>query len=155
MPRHRYVVSSIFTLLASTMATPAAGQAFDAKVNGNPTSFNNQFGREIDIDGSFMITGATMLADSKAEPHCLIKDSIIGWHSTVGSWCHISDVSVLGEKVEGSFLHQDIIIMIHFCIKLIYLCYKDKKDIIHPSIITFLHQFYPLLNAFGIFEDRR
>lgn len=59
MPRHRYVVSSIFTLLASTMATPAAGQAFDAKVNGNPTSFNNQFGREIDIDGSFMITGAT------------------------------------------------------------------------------------------------
>ncbi len=36
----------------------ALAQAFDACITSSPSSINERFGREIDIDGAFLITGA-------------------------------------------------------------------------------------------------
>ena len=43
---------------------------------------------------------STLLAHVRAESHCMIKNSIVGWKSTVGRWAHVDTSSVLGESVE-------------------------------------------------------
>lgn len=44
------------------------------------------------------LSGATLMSGVRLEPHSVVKDSVIGWNSTVGSWVWICD-SVLAEDV--------------------------------------------------------
>ena len=52
------------------------------------------------LEAGVRVRGSTLLAGSRAMSHASIKDSIIGWESTVGAWAHVDMLSVLGEHVD-------------------------------------------------------
>jgi len=37
---------------------------------------------------------------SKVRGHSLVDGSIIGWHSTIGQWCRVTNLSVIAEDVQ-------------------------------------------------------
>ena len=40
-----------------------------------------------------------LLAGSRVKDHAWVKSTIVGWHSTVGRWARLENVSVLGDDV--------------------------------------------------------
>ena len=52
------------------------------------------------VDDGVRLVRTTLLANTRAEKHCMIKSSIIGWKSTIGKWAHLDSLAVLGENVQ-------------------------------------------------------
>jgi len=46
------------------------------------------------------ISNSTMMAGSEVKAHTFMDGSILGWHSTVGSWCRVTGLSVIAEDVQ-------------------------------------------------------
>jgi mannose-1-phosphate guanylyltransferase len=40
-----------------------------------------------------------LLEGSRVKDHAWVKSTIVGWHSTVGRWARLENVSVLGDDV--------------------------------------------------------
>eukprot|EP00753_Platysulcus_tardus_P022584 PLAT9788.1.p2 GENE.PLAT9788.1~~PLAT9788.1.p2 ORF type:complete len:388 (-),score=156.51 PLAT9788.1:174-1337(-) len=51
------------------------------------------------IEDGVRLARTTVMAGAVIRSHSWIKSSIIGWQSTVGRWCRIEGVTVLGEDV--------------------------------------------------------
>ena len=46
------------------------------------------------------ISNSTLLAGSKILGHTFFDGSILGWKSTVGKWCRVTNLAVIGEDVQ-------------------------------------------------------
>lgn len=57
-------------------------------------------GPNVVIGDGARLSRAVVMRDAVVKPHAHVRQSIIGWGSTVGSWARIENVSVLGDDVE-------------------------------------------------------
>lgn len=57
-------------------------------------------GPDVVIGDGVRLQRCAIFNNSNIKPHAWIKDSIIGWRCTVGSWARLDAVTVLGEDVE-------------------------------------------------------
>jgi len=57
-------------------------------------------GKNVVIDDGVRIRRSTIMEGAKIKSHSWIDSTIVGWHSTVGRWARIENVSVLGEDVK-------------------------------------------------------
>lgn len=57
-------------------------------------------GPNVTIGPGARIVSSVLLDNSTVEPHALVSHSIVGWRSTVHSWAHVANYSVLGENVQ-------------------------------------------------------
>lgn len=57
-------------------------------------------GPNVTIGDGVRITRSVVLKDSTIRAHSLVKSTIVGWSSTVGQWCRLEGVTVLGDDVE-------------------------------------------------------
>jgi mannose-1-phosphate guanylyltransferase len=81
------------------------------------------------VESGVRIVRSTLLANVRAESHCMIKSSIVGWKSTIGKWAHVDAQSVLGENVQ---IDQELCIL-----GAIILPHKGIKSSIHsPGTIV-------------------
>lgn len=46
------------------------------------------------------VTNSTLLAGSSVAQSSYVDGSIIGWKSSIGSWCRVTDLSVIAEDVQ-------------------------------------------------------
>ena len=51
------------------------------------------------IGAGVRIKNSTILGDTVVKPYSLIRDSIVGWKNTVGSWVRLIDMTCTGEDV--------------------------------------------------------
>jgi len=56
-------------------------------------------GPNVTVGPGARVVSSVLLEHSTVEPHALVSNSIIGWRSTVRSWAHVANYSVLGENV--------------------------------------------------------
>lgn len=61
---------------------------------------NTSIGANCVIGEACCIDNAAILDNSRVGKGSMVSRSIVGWNNRVGSWCHIEDVSVLGDDVE-------------------------------------------------------
>lgn len=57
-------------------------------------------GPNVVIGAGARLRDSVVLSDSNIKTHSFVTNSIIGWHSTVGRWARVENVSVLGDDVE-------------------------------------------------------
>lgn len=57
-------------------------------------------GANVTIGEGVRITRSVVLSNSTVKAHSLVKSTIVGWASTVGQWCRLEGVTVLGDDVE-------------------------------------------------------
>jgi len=50
------------------------------------------------IEDGVRLEGVTLMTDVRVQSHAIVKDSMIGWSSSIGKWCHVVS-SVFGEDV--------------------------------------------------------
>ena len=61
---------------------------------------NVVIGEGCKIGAGVRIKNATILGNTTVKPFSLIRDSIIGWRNTVGSWVRLTDMTCTGEDVQ-------------------------------------------------------
>ncbi|XP_072997876.1 probable mannose-1-phosphate guanylyltransferase 1 isoform X2 [Typha latifolia] len=85
------------------------------------------------IEGSVVESGVrlsrcTVMQGVRIKRHACISSSIIGWHSTVGKWARIEDMSILGEDVH---VCDEV-----YCNGVVVLPHKEiKSSILKPEIV--------------------
>ena len=52
------------------------------------------------IGAGVRIKNATIFGNTTVKPYTMIRDSIIGWKNTVGSWARLTDMTCTGEDVQ-------------------------------------------------------
>eukprot|EP00299_Pterocystis_sp_00344_P009359 c3916_g1_i1.p1 GENE.c3916_g1_i1~~c3916_g1_i1.p1 ORF type:complete len:153 (+),score=41.48 c3916_g1_i1:2-460(+) len=57
-------------------------------------------GPSVVIDDGVRVSGSTLLEGCVIKKHSWISSSVIGWDTTIGKWCRIEGVTVLGEDVQ-------------------------------------------------------
>ncbi|KAL3229579.1 hypothetical protein RNJ44_01715 [Nakaseomyces bracarensis] len=81
-------------IVGNVMIDPSAKIAASAKVGPDVV-----IGPNVVIGEGARITRSVALADSCIQDHSLVKSTIVGWNSTVGKWCRLEGVTVLGDDV--------------------------------------------------------
>ncbi|CBZ27145.1 mannose-1-phosphate guanyltransferase [Leishmania mexicana MHOM/GT/2001/U1103] len=84
-----------FTVVGASLIDPSA-KIGDGAVIGPCASI----GANCVIGESCRIDNAAILENSKVGKGTMVSRSIVGWNNRIGSWCHIEDISVLGDDVE-------------------------------------------------------
>ncbi|KAK1364907.1 Mannose-1-phosphate guanylyltransferase [Heracleum sosnowskyi] len=51
------------------------------------------------IESGVRLSGCTVMRGVRVKKHACISSSIIGWHSTVGQWARVENMTILGEDV--------------------------------------------------------
>ena len=82
-------------VLGDALIDPTAVIAPSAKIGPDVV-----IGANVEIGDGVRIEKSVVLANSTIMEHSLIKDTLIGWHSTVGRWCRLEGVTVLGDDVK-------------------------------------------------------
>ncbi|CCE61905.1 hypothetical protein TPHA_0B02325 [Tetrapisispora phaffii CBS 4417] len=82
-------------IVGNVIVDPTAKISPSAKIGPNVT-----IGPNCVIGDGARIERSVILANSTVKEHSLVKSTIIGWNSTVGRWCRLEGVTVLGDDVE-------------------------------------------------------
>jgi mannose-1-phosphate guanylyltransferase len=53
----------------------------------------------VKIGDGVRLQRCVLLEGARVKDHAWVKSTIIGWHSTVGRWARLENVSVLGDDV--------------------------------------------------------
>ena len=61
---------------------------------------NVVIGDKCKIGAGTKISNSTLLAGSEVKAYSYMDGSILGWKSTVGSWCRITKLTVVAEDVQ-------------------------------------------------------
>lgn len=56
-------------------------------------------GRGCVIDSGVRLSCCTLMHGARVKKHACVSSSLIGWHSTVGRWARIENMTILGEDV--------------------------------------------------------
>ncbi|GFP94283.1 mannose-1-phosphate guanylyltransferase 1 [Phtheirospermum japonicum] len=51
------------------------------------------------VESGVRLSGCTVMRGARIKKHACVSSSIIGWHSIVGQWARVEDMTVLGEDV--------------------------------------------------------
>ncbi|ERN08047.1 hypothetical protein AMTRI_Chr08g203220 [Amborella trichopoda] len=51
------------------------------------------------VESGVRLSRCSVMQGARIKEHAVVSGSIVGWHSTVGEWAHIENMSVLGEDV--------------------------------------------------------
>jgi mannose-1-phosphate guanylyltransferase len=51
------------------------------------------------VEDGVRLSRCTVMRGARIKKHACISNSIVGWHSTVGKWARIENVTILGEDV--------------------------------------------------------
>lgn len=81
-------------VVGNALIDPTAKIAASAKIGPDVV-----IGPNVTIGEGVRITRSVVLANSTIQAHSLVKSTIVGWHSTVGKWCRLEGVTVLGDDV--------------------------------------------------------
>lgn len=92
-----------FTVVGAVLIDPSATIGEGAVIGPNAS-----IGAMCVIGAGCRINNSAILENSKLGTGTFVSRSIVGWNNRIGSWCHIEDISVLGDDVEV----KDGIIMI-------------------------------------------
>ncbi|CCH58603.1 hypothetical protein TBLA_0A08130 [Henningerozyma blattae CBS 6284] len=82
-------------VVGSVLVDSTAKIASTAKIGPNVT-----IGPNVIIGDGARIAGSVILANSNVKDHALVKNTIVGWNSTVGKWARLEGCTVLGDDVE-------------------------------------------------------
>ncbi|KAI3851802.1 hypothetical protein MKX03_034157 [Papaver bracteatum] len=80
------------------------------------------------VESGVRLSRCTLMTEARVKMHSCISSSIIGWHSTVGQWARVENMTILGEDV-------------HVCDEIysnggVVLPHKEIKcSILHPEIV--------------------
>ncbi|XP_026418202.1 mannose-1-phosphate guanylyltransferase 1-like [Papaver somniferum] len=80
------------------------------------------------VESGVRLSCCTLMTEARVKMHSCISSSIIGWHSTVGEWARVENMTILGEDV-------------HVCDEIysnggVVLPHKEIKcSILHPEIV--------------------
>jgi len=61
---------------------------------------NVVIGPNCKVGAGSKITGSTLMAGSSVSDYSLVVGSIIGWKSSIGKWCRVTGLTVIGEDVQ-------------------------------------------------------
>ncbi|KAG5478388.1 hypothetical protein LSCM4_04620 [Leishmania orientalis] len=84
-----------FTLIGASLIDPSAKIGEGAVIGPNAS-----IGANCVIGEACRIENAAILENSKLGKGTMVSRSIVGWNNRIGNWCHIEEVSVLGDDVE-------------------------------------------------------
>lgn len=79
----------------NVLIDPTANISPEAKIGPNVV-----IGPNVTVGAGARLSRSVVLANSNIKPHAYVKNSIIGWNSTVGRWARVENISVLGDDVE-------------------------------------------------------
>eukprot|EP00842_Homolaphlyctis_polyrhiza_P000728 jgi/Hompol1/1656/HPOL_001382-RA len=89
---------------------------------------NVVIGPDVVIGDGVRLNKATIMRGSIVKDYAWVKNSIVGWYSSVGRWARIDGVTVLGEDVH---VKDEV-----FCNGAIVLPHKNVgSDILEPRIV--------------------
>lgn len=80
------------------------------------------------VESGVRLSRCTVMRKARIKKHSCVSNSIIGWHSTVGQWARIENMTILGEDV-------------HVCDEIysnggVVLPHKEiKSNILKPEIV--------------------
>jgi mannose-1-phosphate guanylyltransferase len=80
--------------VGNVLVDPSAKIGANCKIGPNVT-----IGPNVVIGDGVRLQRCVILSGSTIKDHAWIKNSIIGWHSTVGRWSRLEGVTVLGDDV--------------------------------------------------------
>ncbi|GAA0163906.1 transferase [Lithospermum erythrorhizon] len=80
------------------------------------------------VEAGVRLSLCTVMRGVRIKKHACISSSIIGWHSTVGQWARVKNMTILGEGVHvGDEVHSDGgVVLPHTMI---------KSSILKPEIV--------------------
>ncbi|XP_031486812.1 mannose-1-phosphate guanylyltransferase 1 [Nymphaea colorata] len=80
------------------------------------------------IESGVRLSRCTVMRGSRIKQHACISSSIVGWHSTVGQWARIANMTILGEDVHVSdeIYSNGAVVLPHK---------EIKSNILHPEIV--------------------
>ncbi|KAJ3151467.1 mannose-1-phosphate guanyltransferase [Geranomyces variabilis] len=81
-------------IVGNVLVAPSAKIGSKCKIGPNVV-----LGPNVVIGDGVRLSNAVVMEGCTIGDNVLISDSIIGWHSTVGKWARLENVSVLGEDV--------------------------------------------------------
>ncbi|XP_019085795.1 PREDICTED: probable mannose-1-phosphate guanylyltransferase 2 [Camelina sativa] len=85
-------------------------------------------GRDCVIESGVRLSRCTVMRGAHVKRYSCVSSSIIGWHSTVGQWARVENMSILGKNVN---LYDEI-----YCNGGVVLHNKEiKSDIMKPDIV--------------------
>ncbi|XP_072976742.1 probable mannose-1-phosphate guanylyltransferase 1 [Typha angustifolia] len=80
------------------------------------------------VESGVRLSRCTVMQGVRIKRHACISSSIIGWHSTVGKWARIEDMTILGEDVH---VCDEV-----YCNGVVVLPHKEiKSSILKPEIV--------------------
>lgn len=82
-------------IVGNVLVDPTAKISASAKIGPDVV-----IGPNVTIGDGVRITRSVVLSNSNIRAHSLVKSTIVGWSSTVGQWCRLEGVTVLGDDVE-------------------------------------------------------
>lgn len=101
------------------------GQFADVKINGNVLIHSSAkigkgcvigpdvvVGKNCVVGDGVKLSDCTLLDGVHVKDYALVAGSIIGWHSVIGRWAHVVNLSVLGEDVrvgESLYLNGTVV----------------------------------------------
>jgi mannose-1-phosphate guanylyltransferase len=56
-------------------------------------------GPECVVEAGVRLSRCTVMRGARVKQHSCVSSSIIGWHSTVGKWARVKNMTILGEDV--------------------------------------------------------
>ena len=85
-------------------------------------------GPGVTIGDGVRIQNSVLMRGCSCKDYSFVKDSIIGWHSTVGKWARLDHVTILGEDVhiKDEIFTNGATVLPHKSV---------KQDIISPQIV--------------------
>ncbi|KAF3780276.1 Mannose-1-phosphate guanylyltransferase 1 [Nymphaea thermarum] len=80
------------------------------------------------IESGVRLSRCTVMRGSRIKQHACISSSIVGWHSTVGQWARIANMTILGEDVHVSdeIYSNGAVVLPHK---------EIKSNILNPEIV--------------------
>ncbi|QLG71578.1 hypothetical protein HG535_0B06230 [Zygotorulaspora mrakii] len=93
--RHPERLATGPNIVGNVLVDPSAKISETAKVGPDVV-----IGPNVTIGDGVRITRSVVLSNSTIRNHSLVKSTIVGWSSTVGQWCRLEGVTVLGDDVE-------------------------------------------------------
>ncbi|RKP27223.1 mannose-1-phosphate guanyltransferase [Syncephalis pseudoplumigaleata] len=80
--------------IGNVLVDPTAKVGANCKIGPNVT-----IGPNVVVGDGVRLQRCVVLAGARIKDHAWVKNSIVGWHSTVGRWTRLEGVTVLGDDV--------------------------------------------------------
>ncbi|CAL0314864.1 unnamed protein product [Lupinus luteus] len=61
------------------------------------------------VEAGVRLSRCIVMQRAWIKKHACISGSIIGWHSTVGQWAHVENMTILGEDVHWRIGHEQMV----------------------------------------------